>query len=97
MVIRFHKVVGKVPEDKAADTFYAVRNGGGYDLLLTDATGKTAHKLNKGPVGSTESDTTTDYIYFRLPDNKINRFNRTTFVKTSAEGNWGDRERLVYK
>lgn len=48
MTIRFHKVVGALPGDLDANAIYAVRTGVGFDLHVTDATGRIAHSVNSG-------------------------------------------------
>lgn len=45
-IVDVQKVVGSLPTTLSKNTFYAVRIGKGYDLYLSDSTGKIAHKLN---------------------------------------------------
>lgn len=44
--IKIDKVVSVLPDPLVANTIYAVRVGNGFDLVVTDATGTTAHTLN---------------------------------------------------
>ena len=44
--LRVEKVIGDVPGTLAPDCVYAVRDGAGYDLRVSDMTGSVAHKLN---------------------------------------------------
>lgn len=49
-IVDVQKVVGSLPTTLSKNTFYAVRVGKGYDLYLSDSTGKIVHKLNDGQV-----------------------------------------------
>lgn len=44
--LRIHKVVANLPTRLEPDAVYAVRNGGGFDLYISDQTGRTAHRIN---------------------------------------------------
>ena len=46
MIIRFEKIVSKLPTDLEPNTIYFVRVGTGFDLYVTDMTGKIANALN---------------------------------------------------
>ena len=46
MIIRFEKIVSKLPTDLEPNTIYFVRVGTGFDLYVTDMTGKIANSLN---------------------------------------------------
>ena len=45
-LIRFEKVVASLPSKLEPNTIYFVRVGTGFDLYVSDATGKISHKLN---------------------------------------------------
>ncbi len=53
--IKIDKVVSSPPDPLEANTVYAVRVGGGFDLYITDSTGTTAHTLNSSGTGTTNS------------------------------------------
>ena len=46
MIIRFEKIVSKLPTALEPNTIYFVRVGTGFDLYVTDMTGKIANSLN---------------------------------------------------
>lgn len=46
MIIRFEKIVSKLPTNLEPNTIYFVRVGTGFDLYVTDMTGKIANALN---------------------------------------------------
>lgn len=69
MIIRFEKIVSKLPTDLEPNTIYFVRVGTGFDLYVTDMTGKIANSLNLPSVQPTITRTRswieyiTDYNY----------------------------------
>ena len=69
MIIRFEKIVSKLPTDLEPNTIYFVRVGTGFDLYVTDMTGKIANSLNLPSVQPTTTRTRswveyiTDYNY----------------------------------
>lgn len=46
MIIRFEKIVSRLPSELEPNTIYFVRVGTGFDLYVTDMTGKIANTLN---------------------------------------------------
>jgi hexosaminidase len=56
MIIRFEKIVSKLPTELEPNTIYFVRVGTGFDLYVTDMTGKIANTLNL-PKGVSETPT----------------------------------------
>lgn len=46
MIIRFEKIVSRLPSELEPNTIYFVRVGTGFDLYVTDMTGKIANALN---------------------------------------------------
>ena len=56
MIIRFEKIVSKLPTELEPNTIYFVRVGTGFDLYVTDMTGKIANTLNL-PKGVPETST----------------------------------------
>ncbi|MDB2423746.1 hypothetical protein N9X05_17575, partial [Paracoccaceae bacterium] len=71
------------------------RTGGGIEMYVADATGKTAHGLNGPFTPASRSEITATHVYFDLGD-RINRFDRETREKTTATGAWADRATLGY-
>lgn len=55
MIIRFEKVISKLPDTLEPNTVYFVRVGTGFDLYVTDVTGKIAVTLNLPSSTSTSS------------------------------------------
>ena len=56
MIIRFEKIVSKLPTELEPNTIYFVRVGTGFDLYVTDMTGRIANTLNL-PKGVSETPT----------------------------------------
>ena len=94
-MVKFHKVISKLPDKLEPGAIYAVRTGGGIEMYVADATGKTAHGLNGPFTPASRSEMTATHVYFDLGD-RINRFDRKTREKTSAAGTWADRATLGY-
>ena len=46
MIIRFEKIVSRLPSELEPNTIYFVRVGTGFDLYVTDMTGRIANTLN---------------------------------------------------
>ena len=56
MIIRFEKIVSRLPSELEPNTIYFVRVGTGFDLYVTDMTGKIANTINL-PKGSETPET----------------------------------------
>lgn len=82
-----------VPGPKGDDgkSAYQVAVDGGFSG--NEAEWLTSLQAKFTPASATK--VTTNFIYFRLAE-KINRFDRSTFEKTTAVGTWADRETLGY-
>lgn len=61
-IVLFKKEVHALPEQLDKGCVYFVRNGEGFDLYVSDATGTVAHKLNTGKSGLTEEQLLADYL-----------------------------------
>ena len=94
-MVKFHKVISKLPDKLEPGAIYVVRTGGGIEMYVADATGKTAHGLNGPFTPASRSEMTATHVYFDLGD-RINCFDRKTREKTSAAGTWADRATLGY-
>ena len=94
-MVKFHKVISKLPDKLEPGAIYAVRTGGGREMYVADATGKTAHGLNGPFTPASRSEITATHVYFDLGD-RINRFDRKTREKTTATGAWANRATLGY-
>ena len=94
-MVKFHKVISKLPVKLEPGAIYAVRTGGGIDMYVANATGKTAHGLNGPFTPASHSEITATHVYFDLGD-RINRFDRKTREKTTATGAWANRATLGY-
>ena len=94
-MVKFHKVISKLPVKLEPGAIYAVRTGGGIEMYVADATGKTAHGLNGPFTPASRSEITATHVYFDL-GGRINRFDRKTREKTTATGAWANRATLGY-
>ena len=94
-MVKFHKVISKLPDKLEPGAIYAVRTGAGIKMYVADATGETAHGLNGPFTPASRSEMTATHVYFDLGD-RINRFDRKTCEKTTATGAWADRTTLGY-
>ena len=57
MIIRFEKIVSRLPSELEPNTIYFVRVGTGFDLYVTDMTGRIANTLNLPKGASPETPT----------------------------------------
>ena len=77
------------------DTVYLTKQGKRVDMAVTDKNGTEALGLNGPFTPASRSEMTETHVYFDLGD-RINRFDRKTFEKTTATGAWADRLTLGY-
>ena len=94
-MVKFHKVISKLPVKLEPGAIYAVRTGGGVEMYVADATGKTAHGLNGPFTPASRSEVTETHVYFDLGD-RINRYDRATIEETTATRAWANRATLGY-
>ena len=93
-IVKINRPVSDLPSLEP-DTVYLTKQGKRVDMAVTDKNGTEALGLNGPFTPASRSEMTATHVYFDLGD-RINRFDRKTFEKTTATGAWADRLTLGY-